>query len=176
MIPLTKLCSVEGCNKIAHARGWCQTHYVRWKRLGTVTLTPYVTPPCSVDECERKSYSNGMCSRHYNMHRLYGRTEYAARPLVERFATNYIPDEQGCWIWQHKPGKNGYGLISVNNKGQYAHRISYELHVGAIPEGLTIDHLCRVRLCVNPLHLEPVTRAENTRRELIHRYPTKKAS
>lgn len=52
----------------------------------------------------------------------------------------------------------------VNGRRQPAHRVAYELFVGPIPEGLTLDHLCRVRHCVNPLHLEPVTRGENTRR------------
>jgi hypothetical protein len=48
-----------------------------------------------------------------------------------------------------------------------AHRVAYELYVGPIPEGLTIDHLCRVRTCVNPLHLEPVTLAENIKRGFV---------
>lgn len=58
----------------------------------------------------------------------------------------------------------GYGALSIFGQRVYAHRFSYELHVGPIPEGLVIDHLCRNRLCVNPDHLEPVTSQENVRR------------
>lgn len=64
-----------------------------------------------------------------------------------------------CWIWVGHVYK-GYGRYG----GQGAHRVAYELHAGAIPEGMELDHLCRNPLCVNPDHLEPVTRAENIRR------------
>ncbi len=55
-------------------------------------------------------------------------------------------------------------MFSVDGRKVYVHRFSYELHIGPIPEGLVIDHLCRTPACVNPDHLEPVTNAENVRR------------
>lgn len=76
----------------------------------------------------------------------------------------------GCWLWSGEINSSGYGRISQGNnhcgaRVRYlAHRVSYELHKGAIPKGMDLDHLCRVRLCVNPAHLEPVTRSENNRR------------
>lgn len=78
-------------------------------------------------------------------------------------------DENGCWRWQLKIAKTGYGVAAGPRRaGQpktvLAHRLSYETFVGNIPDGLQIDHLCRVRDCVNPLHLEPVTGDENLRR------------
>ena len=70
-----------------------------------------------------------------------------------------------CWLWTSYCMKNGYGQTSKGaGKKVYPHRVAYELLVGQIPEGLVLDHLCRVRNCVNPDHLEPVTSAENTRR------------
>lgn len=73
-------------------------------------------------------------------------------------------DDDGCWIWQGRVADNGYGYSSAWSKTWLAHRLAYTLMVGPIPEGLTIDHLCRVRTCINPQHLEAVTLAENIRR------------
>lgn len=75
-------------------------------------------------------------------------------------------DEDGCWLWTAARNQNGYGRFWDGVRLVQAHRWSYEYHVGAIPEGLQLDHLCRVRHCVNPEHLEPVTHAENGRRGL----------
>lgn len=84
------------------------------------------------------------------------------KPLDERIKASIKVDENGCWRWQLYVRSNGYGQIGVPGVGiRYAHRISYETFVGPIPEGLTIDHLCRVRDCVNPEHLDPVTTREN---------------
>ena len=79
---------------------------------------------------------------------------------VDKFWSRVTEDESGCWIWTGDKTPNGYGRYS----GIGAHRISYELVVGPIPEGLQIDHLCRVRLCVNSDHLEPVTAQTNVLR------------
>lgn len=73
----------------------------------------------------------------------------------------------GCWLWQGTLHRNGYGSLKVGGRNGvriYAHRLAYELFAGQIPEGLELDHLCRNRRCVNPAHLEPVTRSVNTLR------------
>ena len=70
----------------------------------------------------------------------------------------------GCWEWTGCLFTAGYGAILVGGKKRSAHRISYELRVGPIPEDKELDHLCRNRACINPAHLEPVTRRENVRR------------
>lgn len=69
----------------------------------------------------------------------------------------------GCWHWRSSK-RAGYGLFSDGPKRLSAHRTAYELLVGPIPEGLSLDHLCRNTGCVNPDHLEPVTHQENVRR------------
>jgi hypothetical protein len=70
-----------------------------------------------------------------------------------------------CWVWTKSCNvKNGYGQVSVGRVMRGAHKVSYETFVGPVPRGLELDHLCRVRACIRPSHLEPVTRAENVRR------------
>jgi len=69
-----------------------------------------------------------------------------------------------CWLWTASVNSGGYGTFWAGSRAECAHRFSYELHVGPIPPGLSLDHLCRVRLCVNPAHLEPVTPQVNNLR------------
>lgn len=73
-------------------------------------------------------------------------------------------DESGCWVWQGPMNDNGYGRVSIDGRLEYAHRLSYRFFVGPILAGLTIDHLCRNKRCVNPEHLEAVLPEENTAR------------
>jgi len=69
----------------------------------------------------------------------------------------------GCWLWTGS-ADNGYGQIHWKRKTGKAHRIAYEILIGPVPDGLEIDHLCRVRSCCNPAHMEPVTHRENITR------------
>lgn len=70
----------------------------------------------------------------------------------------------GCWLWTRSTSRDGYGWASLNNKTHQAHRLAYILTHGEPGPGLVLDHTCRVRRCVNPAHLEPVTNAENLSR------------
>lgn len=93
---------------------------------------------------------------------------YPPRP----FDHFYIPEpNSGCWLWFGATTERGYGVVVANGRSIRAHRISYETAKGQIPEGLVLDHLCRVHCCVNPDHLEAVTQLENVRRGLHGRGP-----
>ena len=84
--------------------------------------------------------------------------------LEERFWSK-IDAAGDCWEYTAGLDRYGYGQFALTKKTKRsAHRYAYTLLVGPIPDGLDLDHLCRVRHCVNPDHLEPVTRAENLRR------------
>jgi hypothetical protein len=70
----------------------------------------------------------------------------------------------GCWLWNGACEKGGYGRKQYKGNSRPAHKVYYEKAYGPVPPGMELDHLCRTRNCVNPAHLEPVSRAENVRR------------
>lgn len=89
-------------------------------------------------------------------------------PARERLWAKVVKTED-CWLWTGSRTTKGYGHLLVDGRFTQAHRLAYELEVGPIASGLVIDHLCRVRHCVNPAHLEPVTNRENLRRGIAAR-------
>lgn len=131
-------CSFDGCERPTRTRGWCSMHYKRWKTHGDPAVI-------------------GVGGQH-------------RVPLEVRFWQKVgggHPNPTECWLWQGGITGAGYGLIAAgapSSEQLAAHRVAYEIIVGPIPVGLELDHLCRVRHCVNPSHLEPVTHQENLRR------------
>jgi len=85
--------------------------------------------------------------------------------LTDRFWSKISKDPgTDCWNWTGALNSRGYGQWGVNKVSKSTHRLAYEALVGPIPDGLTIDHLCRNKRCCNPAHLEPVTQAVNNER------------
>ena len=102
---------------------------------------------------------------------------YKSIPLIDRFMRHVSPEPNtGCWLWTGAVQGGGYGVFDIDERTGLAHRAAYRIFKGPIREGLQIDHLCRVRCCVNPDHLEPVTHAENLRRGLGNRAATTEAA
>lgn len=124
---------------------------------------------CKIANCEGAVKARGLCGAH--LHRLYryGDPEAGGPTLggdpMERFRSK-VDRRDGCHIWTGGTDRAGYGRFAFGGRGKHvlAHRWIYDQRVGPIPDGLEIDHLCRVRNCVNPAHLEVVTRSENMRR------------
>jgi len=75
-----------------------------------------------------------------------------------------IEEVGDCWVWVGRLDADGYGTTKWENKTVLAHRLFYQFAFGGIPNGLEVDHLCRVHACVKPSHLEAVTKAENQAR------------
>ena len=86
------------------------------------------------------------------------------QPPEKRFWPKVVALPNGCWAWTAGLTSDGYGTFYVDGTMESAHVWAYETLVGPVPSGLELDHLCRVRSCVNPCHLEPVTTAVNQQR------------
>lgn len=121
---------------------------------------------CSIPECGSVIKSRGMCSKHVQRWRKYGdptvNKTLRGEPLVVRFMGK-VDQMDTCWLWRGHTLR-GYGVYYFGDRPVRAHRVSYELFVGPIPAGLQLDHLCRVKHCVRPSHLEAVTALVNTMR------------
>jgi len=145
------VCSVDGCADPARARGWCKKHWRRWRKTGDPLQVAFLR---AVTPAER------------------------FWPKVQRSSAT------DCWSWIAHIDQAGYGRFGIRQGGKsipvLAHRYAYELLVGPISKGLTLDHTCHTesdcreigrncphRRCVNPAHLDPVTLLENTRRAWI---------
>ena len=96
-----------------------------------------------------------------------GKPKGSRTPIIERLMARVTVADNGCWETSGGNNGRGYAVISsggAHGRQMYAHRVAYEHHVGPIPDGLVLDHLCRNPCCCNPEHLEPVTQRENWRR------------
>lgn len=174
-------CSIEGCTRIARARGWCTTHYSRWWKHGDTGIVlpkhgwhpklrraPMVRPPCKFEGCERLSVKSGRgwCGKHHTRWYRHGDPSIDGNQLrerkdvMDRIRAKVVEDANGCWLWQGARYPNGYGAFGTDDSN-YAHRAAWQYVNGPVPEGRELHHVCRVRSCCNPAHLEALTRIEH---------------
>lgn len=121
---------------------------------------------CVVSGCEKAVdvKGRGLCYAHYRKLRLYGDPEKSritspGTSIQDRF-NYYVEKSEGCWNWTGSLS-GGYGAIWDGKRSHPAHRISWELVNGPIPEGIEVDHQCHNKACVRPSHLRPATSKQN---------------
>ena len=123
-------------------------------------------PPKTRPGGKPRLYCSTRCKRIARHVKKFGWRPAERLPTLERFMLKVqkgvSPDD--CWLWLGHIARHGYGTFGMEGSEFLAHRAAYLLLVGEIPGGLDLDHLCCTHTCVNPEHLEPVTRGENSRR------------
>lgn len=172
------VCSLDDCDRDGIVRrGMCEPHYRAWRKAQPATLPPIPRPTgCNVDGCDGAHHADGMCGKHHMRRKRTGdplKVNHFIRDPTERFwamidqdgpTPEHAPHLGPCWLYTGRLSVDGYARFGVDGRQTFVHRFAYELLVGPIPDGLTIDHLCFVTYCQNPAHMEPVTRAENASR------------
>lgn len=121
---------------------------------------------CSIEGCDGEVVARGWCNKHYSRWRAHGDPHATVKPhgsLRERFESKVVKTDS-CWLWVGGKNKQGYGKLRIGGKGGEhvrAHRVSYELHRGPIPDGFFVMHKCDNPSCVNPEHLDIGTAMDN---------------
>lgn len=92
--------------------------------------------------------------------------ELAKITSIRKFLEKCSVDKKSCWLWTGQLDQEGYGKVTFVRQGTSTHRLSFRIFRGEVPKGFQLDHLCRVRNCFNPFHLEIVTALENVRRAI----------
>ncbi len=161
------ICEFDLCERQARTKGLCAGHYQQLQRgaeLSPLRLTVRsVVRACSIPDCDNESEAKGLCGKHWNIAN-YDRHPRTWPPLREKIEERL--DTSGeCWLWTGAKDTGGYGLIAYKGRRNLkVHRAYLEAIGQPVPEGLTVDHLCRVHACCNPAHLEVVTHQENVLR------------
>lgn len=159
--------------------------YARHRRVGEASCQPCrdaraewqrrkraAAHECTVANCVRRQSAREMCATHLSRVYRLGRIELPTDSEVfwsrvtEGPLPAHVPELGPCWLWTGATGTKGYGKFSPHRGMHFtAHRWAYEQLRAAIPEALTLDHLCLRKTCVNPWHLDPCPAAENARRQ-----------
>lgn len=165
-------CRGPECDREVKARGLCAAHYSQWKRGSHLKPIRVKRAGCGHPGCDRPFHAKGYCATHCTQFYKYGKTfdvgalyhqAKGGHHTIEQFFWARVAKSPGCWEWTGaKFNKSGYGYVMREGHRQVAHRLSYKLNKGPVPEGLQVDHRCHNRLCVRPDHLRLATPSQNS--------------
>ena len=160
MNSVPRLCSADGCENPAKTKGYCGKHYMRLLRHGRA-YQPERRTECTVDGCQQKHHSKGMCEKHRkrvlrndSLEPKLIRGDNEKRFWIKVNKNGPIHPDLGtpCWLWKARINTSGYGYFK-SPVGDKAHRYSYTIGKGEIPDGLLVCHKCDNPPCTNPDHL-----------------------
>lgn len=159
---MTDLCTIDGCDREVRSRGWCATHWARWRRHGDPNKgAAKAAATCEVSGCTDRIQGHGLCPKHYHRRRR-GTPVVRPETMRERVEASIVM-EDGCWMWTGTRNSNGYPVIGNAGKSIYVHRWMLQQVLGRLlVHGEFTCHHCDRPCCVNPAHLFVGTASDNT--------------
>ena len=170
---MKKTCIGPQCVRPAKVKNLCNAHDLQMRRKGKLKPLRIPKTGCDHPPCDRKHHAGGYCGTHYRQFVDYGKTfdigelyhqAKGGHETIEQFFWARVRKTDSCWEWTGSilRGRLHYGWITRYGYEQVAHRLSYQLHFGEIPDGMEVDHRCHNTICVNPKHLRLATASQNS--------------
>ena len=166
----SKYCTAADCERPVGphgARGFCSFHYKRVLAHGSPLAhipagkIPHAVTFCNVHGCGLRAHAHELCGLHLQRMERTGQTDPLIKPTAEERFWAMVDKSGDCWEWTGSCHPKGHGYFGLDGKVTYAHRVSWTMAYGDLPEGLQVNHHCDNPPCVQPEHLYAGTQIDN---------------